>query len=191
MARDTHVSLIVWISDTHFQGHTDLQSLVKCLERRGVASGLVCSFAMHWIASLRLYIQSSRVRCTCPIYAGNMFYCNLGQRGSGERAQPGCRCVEAEFWGPDWQAWGHQRSPSWRTKANQLYPVKESATINAADGGNLDQLYHQTAQSTKCTCHNCHAAKVHGQTGRNSAHWTWYLCFWSLNIIIIHKRQVL
>ena len=37
--------LLDWISDILSQGYTDLQSLVKCLDRRGVASDTVCSQA--------------------------------------------------------------------------------------------------------------------------------------------------
>jgi len=33
----TAVPLVDWISDTRSQGCTDLQSLVKCLDHRGVA----------------------------------------------------------------------------------------------------------------------------------------------------------
>ena len=42
-----HLSLIDWISDTRSQGYINLQSLVKCLDHRGVASGTytVCSQA--------------------------------------------------------------------------------------------------------------------------------------------------
>ncbi len=39
------VSLIDWISDTLSQGYTNLQSLVKCLDHRGIASDTVCSQA--------------------------------------------------------------------------------------------------------------------------------------------------
>ncbi len=34
------VSLIDWISDTRSQGCTDLQSLVKCLDHRGIVLAL-------------------------------------------------------------------------------------------------------------------------------------------------------
>ena len=36
-------SMIDWISDTLSQGHTNLQSLVKFLDHRGIASDTVCS----------------------------------------------------------------------------------------------------------------------------------------------------
>ncbi len=41
------LSLIGWISDTRSQGYTDLQSLVKCLDHRGIVLVLdtVCSQA--------------------------------------------------------------------------------------------------------------------------------------------------
>ena len=39
------VCLIVWISDTCRQGYTELQSLVKCLDRRDIVSVTVCSQA--------------------------------------------------------------------------------------------------------------------------------------------------
>ena len=38
-----YVSSINWISDTLFQGYTNLQSLVKCLDPRDVVSDTVCS----------------------------------------------------------------------------------------------------------------------------------------------------
>ena len=41
----TAVPLIDWISDTLSQGYTNLQSLVKCLDHRGIASDTVCSQA--------------------------------------------------------------------------------------------------------------------------------------------------
>ena len=39
------VYLIVWISDTHCQGYTELQSLIKCLDHRDIALVTVCSQA--------------------------------------------------------------------------------------------------------------------------------------------------
>ena len=37
-------------------------------------------------------------RYTClPILSGDSLCCNLGQQGSGERAQPDSRCTKAEF----------------------------------------------------------------------------------------------
>ena len=36
-----HYSLIYWISDTLSQGYTNLQSLVKCLDHRGIASDTI------------------------------------------------------------------------------------------------------------------------------------------------------
>jgi hypothetical protein len=38
-------SLIDWISDTRSQGYTNLQSLVRCLDHRDIASDTVCSQA--------------------------------------------------------------------------------------------------------------------------------------------------
>ena len=48
VATDVYASLIDWISDTLSQGYTHLQSLVKCLDHRGIASITVCSQATCW-----------------------------------------------------------------------------------------------------------------------------------------------
>ena len=39
------VFLIYWIPDTLSQGYNNLQTLVKCLDHRGIASDTVCSQA--------------------------------------------------------------------------------------------------------------------------------------------------
>ncbi len=39
------LSLVDWISDTLSQGYTNLQSLVKCLDHRGVPPDTLCSQA--------------------------------------------------------------------------------------------------------------------------------------------------
>ncbi len=38
LQQHVHISLIDWISDAFSQGYTNLQSLNKCLDHRGVAS---------------------------------------------------------------------------------------------------------------------------------------------------------
>ena len=43
--QNIEVPLIEWISDTLSQGYTNLQSLVKCLDHRVIASDTVCSQA--------------------------------------------------------------------------------------------------------------------------------------------------
>ncbi len=43
--RCKHFSLTDWISDTLSQGYANLQSLVKCLGHRDIASDTVCSQA--------------------------------------------------------------------------------------------------------------------------------------------------
>ena len=42
-----HVCLICWISDTLSQGYTDLQSLLKCLDHRGVVLVLDTTLRMY------------------------------------------------------------------------------------------------------------------------------------------------
>ena len=57
------LSLIDWNSDTLSRGYSNLQSLVKCLDHRGVASNTVCSQAAMTLSSqLSLLWHQHRVR---------------------------------------------------------------------------------------------------------------------------------
>ena len=51
------VPLIGWISDTLSQGYTDLQSLVKCLDDRGIVL-VFCSSFMERVATIGTKRQS-------------------------------------------------------------------------------------------------------------------------------------
>lgn len=75
-SRTACISLIDWTSYTLSQGHTDWQSLVKCLDHRNIMSETGCSQAklcqaarcteVHWNASRRPSLQSQDITCfTC------------------------------------------------------------------------------------------------------------------------------
>ncbi len=56
--------MIDWISDTIYQGYTNLQSLVKCLDHRGIASDTVCSQARLPADSLQTAVVLRKVNST-------------------------------------------------------------------------------------------------------------------------------
>ena len=58
-------SLIDWTSDTHSQGYTNLQNLVKCLDHRDIVSDTVCSQARLCWAVICLLWMTKLISVPC------------------------------------------------------------------------------------------------------------------------------